>query len=64
MITEKVTGRAVWRRELRGAVYTVLVFPQADGSVFELFTAGQGRVSSLGRFATRAAALRAALDGR
>ncbi|WP_142395265.1 hypothetical protein [Mycobacterium avium] len=59
-----VTGRAVWRRVLRGATYTVMVFPHPDGTVFELFTAGAGRVSSLGRFASRADALRAALDGR
>ncbi len=60
MITAVATGRRVWQRELRGAVVTVIQF---DSSTFELFAVGNGRVGSLGRFESRAAALRCALDG-
>ncbi len=65
MITAVSKGRAVWRRELRGAVLTVIEFPPVPerAAVFELFTLGAGRVGSLGKFPSRAAALRCALDG-
>jgi hypothetical protein len=63
VISEMVKGRRVWRRELRGSVFTVVEFAQSDGAVFELFTSGSGRVASLGRFASRAAALRRVLGG-
>jgi hypothetical protein len=58
MIAEVVTGRAVWRRELRGSVFTVMEFARSDGATYELFGVGNGRVASLGRFASRAEALR------
>lgn len=64
MTTEMVTGKAIWRRQMRGSTYTLMVFAHPEGTVFELFSAGVGRVASLGRFESRAQALRAAVDGR
>lgn len=64
MITSvETSGRRLWQREMHGRTVTIVVFPHRRGSVFELFAAGQGRVGSLGRFDSRAAALRFALGG-